>query len=504
MKILTDIHYTTQTKLDKIRTANRLILYFFVGSCSFLGFAQKPTTPTFPTNTPIGVGQSQNFTPQQPTNPLKDSRDQEQIRIQEQNNEHQKKLGVNPPTQKEILSGNYYNQQAITKQQKTKELYELVNSANTPNKPIDPKEQERIARNKQLFRIADINSSTFKTALSKYEKAYTEIVAMLSGKTPLNLKRAVFVVENTYSMTSSKPVTLNYEKYCKQIDNLVFVCKQIMKENGYDPKQQMACHFAIQKLFSEQFNYKNTTGTSVNFEPFSYDFDDYFGEKDWSKMFVTKLLTTKKGQCHSMPLLYLILANELNVKAFLAIAPNHSYIKYGNQKQSFNFETTNGRLITDQTIIESGYISATAIQNKIYITPLETEQVIANCLGDLSAGLEYSFGKSEFTLSCANTALEYFPNSIQSALAINNILVARCANTAQHYGNPKQSEYSKYPDLKRDFDELLEYETMVENTGYQRIPTEQYELWKASMDEEVQKQEHLVLLEKLKQSASEK
>lgn len=432
-----------------------------------------------------------NLPPKNPT--LADREQQQKNQIEQQNRQHMLRFGHQvPPTQQE-MTWNYYDKQFAQEQRKAQELYTLINEAN-----ISSIRTTSLETPDPLFHIADSNSSNYKIYISHYEKAYNELSAMLSGNIPLNLKRAVFVVENAHYQNK-----LSYENYCQQINELVFVCRQILKEKGLKQDNYMACHYAIQKLFSQQFTYKNTTGKSTVFEPFGYDFKDYMGRENHSSMFVTKLLNTKKGQCHSLPLLYLILSEELNSNVYLGLAPNHSYIKFGNQYQSYNFETTNGAFVSDEWIVASGYISATAIKNQIYLAPLTKEKVIAECLADLSDGLEFYVGKSNFTIKCVETALIYFPQSIRSLLTINNYIVAKCAQTAKRYKFPKETDYYKYPDLKKQFDALVEFELYIEQTGYMKIPPEQYEKWQQTANEEKQRQEHLNLLDKLQHSANE-
>lgn len=429
----------------------------------------------------------------QPLKPLtlQELHQQQQIRIQQQNRERMENFGYQPPQTQQQMTVDYYDQQAMLKQRKTQELYQLINA-------IDNETNSNSEEFNSLFPIADTNSVIFKNYIPHYYSAYNEISNMLSCKVKPSLKRAVFVVENAYHQNK-----LNYDKYCNQINEVVFVCKSILKEKGLKSDNYMACQYAIQKLFSDKFTYKNSKGKDVVFEPFSYDFDDYMGNDDHTKLFVTKLLNTRNGQCHSLPLLYLIIAEELNVNAYLGLAPNHSYVKFGNQYQSYNFETTNSTFVTDKWIVASGYISSTAIKNQIYLAPLTKNQVIAECLVDLSIGLESYVGKSDFTISCANTALNYCPNSIRSGLIINNYLVAKCANIAKKYNFPKESEYYKYPELKGQFDQMVENELKIERTGFIKIPKEQYEKWQLTATEEKQRQEHLRLLEKLQQSTNE-
>ncbi len=98
---------------------------------------------------------------------------------------------------------------------------------------------------------------------------------------------------------------------------------------------------------------------------FEYDFKDYLGEKDWSKMFVSKLLKTGSGQCHSMPQYYLMLAEAMGTEAFLALAPNHSYIRFIDDEGKLrNIELTNGMFSTNTFLLESGYIKSEALQIK--------------------------------------------------------------------------------------------------------------------------------------------
>ncbi len=358
---------------------------------------------------------------------LQELHQQQQVQAQRQNRQQMERLGSQPPPLQQQITFDYYDQQAIVKQRKEQELYHLINSINNETRPNTKISEE----SNSLFLIADTSSMTFKNHSQHYNTAYNEISDMLSGKKELSLKRTVFVIENAYHQNK-----LNYDRYSKQIDELVSVCKQILRKENLKTDNYIACHYAIQKLFSESFTYKNTAGKTISFKPFGYDFDDYMGNEDFTKMFVTKLLETKTGQCHSLPLLYLIVAEELNVNAYLGLAPNHSYVKFGNQYQSYNFETTNGTFVTDQWIVKSGYISSSAIKNQIYLAPLTKQQVIAECLVDLSAGLENYVGESDFTIKCASSALHYFPKSIRSMLTVHGFVVAHCANTCLLYTSP--------------------------------------------------------------------
>ncbi len=122
---------------------------------------------------------------------------------------------------------------------------------------------------------------------------------------------------------------------------------------------------------------------------------------------VTKLLNTGTGQCHSMPLLYLILAEELNTDAYLAHSPSHSYIKFPFDSSLYDFETTCGKPNTDEWLVRLGYISPKAVKSGIYLTPMTKRQTIAQCLADLSTEYVTQYGNDSFVEQLSETS-EYY------------------------------------------------------------------------------------------------
>ena len=162
-------------------------------------------------------------------------------------------------------------------------------------------------------------------------------------------------------------------------------------------------------FFSNTIIIRNEAGGVDKYStPKQYDFEDVFGKNDWTKMFVTKLMDTNSGQCHSLPLLYLILAEELEIEAHLAFSPQHSYIMIQDERKNwFNLELTNGYYSTEAWIVGSGYVKAEALSNNIYMKPLTQKETIANCLVDLANGYQHKFGFDKFVLQCADKALEY-------------------------------------------------------------------------------------------------
>jgi hypothetical protein len=121
-----------------------------------------------------------------------------------------------------------------------------------------------------------------------------------------------------------------------------------LKRENLNTKNNTALNYGIMKLYQQNNNYYDKkTKQSYSVKPFRYDFEDFRGEKDYTKMFTIKMLSTGKGQCHSMPLNYLMIAEQLGAKAYLSLAPQHSFIQFAdNNNNMMSFETTNGNLVS--------------------------------------------------------------------------------------------------------------------------------------------------------------
>lgn len=148
-----------------------------------------------------------------------------------------------------------------------------------------------------------------------FMQAYDEIVRMLEGKGSLSFKRSEFLVEWAY--LKGKP---NYEDYCNDIDSVVLMLRKFIYANGLQ-QYKTSGNFAL-------FEYFTKSNPLNNNKSFKYDFEDFTGEKDFSKLFITKVMRTHTGQCTSLPMYYKILSDELGAESFLALVPNHMYVKH--------------------------------------------------------------------------------------------------------------------------------------------------------------------------------
>ena len=262
-------------------------------------------------------------------------------------------------------------------QQRDAELYKILHENTTSNNSIQ----------------YDLPSQFGSQGTEHYQKAFENLCGMLSGATPLNLKDAVFALENAYFEGQ-----LNYSDYNRAINSIAEIAHLKTIQDGYDWNSPTTRNIMLFRTMADTLDIKAPQiETSVTHYPMQYDFDDYRGENNWSKMFVSKLLTTRKGQCHSLPLLYLILCEQTGTEAYLAYSPSHSYVKIKDGSGNWhNLELTNGHIVTDAFIAGSGYITSEAIKNKTYMEPQTKQQVIAQCLSDLAMGYVHKYGFDRF------------------------------------------------------------------------------------------------------------
>jgi hypothetical protein len=231
------------------------------------------------------------------------------------------------------------------------------------------------------------------------------------------------------------------------------------------------------------FEYFTKPNLLNNNKPFKYDFEDFTSEKDFSKLFITKVMKAHTGQCTSLPMYYKVLSDELGAESFLALAPNHMYVKHLAENGKWvNIELTNGHFATDAWMISSMDISAEAIKNRVYLDALDEKQTIAYMLCFLSTAYQRKYGYDQFTLNCANTALKYFPHNMQALCTKINTHQTLGLKYVEKFGRlPSNYIYNNYVNYKTTQD-------YIENLGYRELSSENYEKWLISMEDEKKKQ----------------
>ncbi|MCE8510850.1 hypothetical protein KBY28_20555 [Ruegeria pomeroyi] len=111
---------------------------------------------------------------------------------------------------------------------------------------------------------------------------------------------------------------------------------------------------------------------------FSYDHDDPYGLNVRNKL-LSDYIQDRRGNCITMPFLFIILGQRLGLNVVPALAPLHVLVKFtDDQGVTHNLEATSGAgRARDQHYRDLLPITDTAISNGVFLAPLNAEQSVA-------------------------------------------------------------------------------------------------------------------------------
>ena len=312
-----------------------------------------------------------------------------------------------------------------------------------------------------------------------FQSAREEILEMLEGKKEMSLKRAVFVTENAFFGNKMK-----YEEFDAAIQNLKHICLLKMQEEKLDKNDGLAKLMMVFRILSEVVEVKEPgSEKTIIHHPMKYDFEDYRADVNTGNYMVSKLLSKNTGQCHSMPLLFLILAEELKTEAFGCFSPSHSFIKFQDkQNRWYNIELTQGAVVTDDFYMNSGFIKSKAIQTGIYLNPRTMKQTIAHMLNDLSAYYISRYGYDHFIEENSNLVLRYSPSDLTAYQHYANICTVQALYVIDACGRPPKEQLPEYPQAHRLFKKMLQSYEKIDSLGYEEMPAEIYHNWLKQVD----------------------
>ena len=320
-----------------------------------------------------------------------------------------------------------------------------------------------------------------------YAVAFNEINEMLNGTKPLSIERAVFLSEYAFDRS------LKFSEFDQQLNKAATVIGLQMEKDKISPRDNLGKIMTTFRFMSDTLSVTTKLEGSITTYPKTYDFEDFWGKQNYKKMFVSKTLREGTGQCHSLPLLFLLLCEKTNADAHLAFAPNHSFIKFQDKHGKWhNIELTNGMLASDHFMIESGYIKAEAMQNRIYLEPLSKKQVIMQCLNDLALGYQKRYGYDVFVKECANTVIGYDAKNLTARQLLANYYNNLAVYIIRQYQNKKLTkaafdEDKQAQDAVQKAQHANEY---IDNLGYADMPEKVYNDWLNSIQKEISKQQH--------------
>ena len=204
--------------------------------------------------------------------------------------------------------------------------------------------------------------------------------------------------------------SINIKQSLNQIDAMVNVIKSALPANSSSIERLQALR-----------TYLYDTGYWNNHQAFSYDFDDPMGTNINNKL-LSIYLKSKKGNCFSMPFLFVIMAQKLGLEATISTAPLHVFVKYKDPttNQWIGLETTNtAEFADDNFYINQSPMTKAAITNGVYLQPLSKKETIAVMAIVLS---EYYAQQQQWqrSIDIAQTVIKYYPKYAYAMLKVGN------------------------------------------------------------------------------------
>ncbi|MEI9806640.1 MAG: hypothetical protein WDO16_01465 [Bacteroidota bacterium] len=317
-----------------------------------------------------------------------------------------------------------------------------------------------------------------------YRSAYSQLMQLKPDS--FSITKAVYIVENAWLENK-----YSFEIFRERLQVEAKVIKQQLKSEKLSLQDNLALNYGIQKRYRQniyQYDLKSKQTRTV--KPFGYDFEDFQGQKNYDKMFTTKMMVTGKGQCHSMPLMYLMIAEQLGAKAWLSLAPQHSFVRFSDKNGSLlNFETTNGNLVSTNWLLQSGFINANALKSKTYLDTLSQKQLFAQCLSDLLVGYLSKFNYDGFAEQLMKTISSIDQNNMTALILDANIKTQIAMQSINAAGETERRRFAKISEAYRAYLDMMAAYEKVDRRGYQDMPKEAYAAWLKTIEQERKKQE---------------
>ena len=195
-------------------------------------------------------------------------------------------------------------------------------------------------------------------------------------------------------------------------------------------------------------------------QPFGYDLDDPFGVNIRNKLLPT-YLTTRKGNCISMPLLFIILGQKLGIDVTASTAPNHVFVKYrADDGTYYNLETTSGAGFTRDVWIRQQFpMTDKALAAGIYLRPLTKKQTVLVMVGTLMEFYDRQ-GLHRQRIAMARLVLEFNSKDVAAILhahqGYRGLWLQEFANRYPTLNDIPVKQHARYAELEENLRTLLE------------------------------------------------
>lgn len=202
--------------------------------------------------------------------------------------------------------------------------------------------------------------------------------------------------------------------------------------------------------------------------PFQYDLDDPLGQNIRNKL-LSSYLDSHKGNCVSMPSLFVVLGQRIGLDVTLTTVPTHVFVKYRDESgQFYNIETTSGGGFARDVWMRQLYeMTDLSLKTGIYMRPLSKKEAAVQVVDTL---LEFyaANGVMQPRVDLALLSLRHAPRHVNGMLHLAAAygLMAEVSYMFDYNSpDPRMTlkERLKYQDLMR---EAMEWDQRAQSPGW--------------------------------------
>jgi regulator of sirC expression with transglutaminase-like and TPR domain len=203
--------------------------------------------------------------------------------------------------------------------------------------------------------------------------------------------------------------------------------------------------------------------------PFQYDLEDPLGKNLRNKL-LSSYLDSHKGNCVSMPSLFVVLGQRIGLDVTLATVPRHIFVKYRDESgRLYNIETTSGGGFARDVWLRQLYeMTDLSLRTGIYMRPLSKKEAAVQMVDTLLEFYEAN-GVLQPRVDLALLSLRHAPRHVNGMLH----LAAAYGWMAEvsymlDYNSPDPrmtlKERLKYQELNR---QAIEWDQRAQSLGWQ-------------------------------------
>jgi regulator of sirC expression with transglutaminase-like and TPR domain len=222
---------------------------------------------------------------------------------------------------------------------------------------------------------------------------------------------------------------------------------------------------------------------SINgFKAFGYDLDDPLGQKMRNSL-LSNYLATRKGNCISMPFLFIVLGQKLGLDVTASTAPMHVFVKYRDDRGNLqNIETTSGaNFARDEWMQQQNPMTQKSLDNGAYLQYLSKKETVVVMATTLLEFYKVQ-GLYERIIPLSSFLVNYYPKHIPLMLLNCESSDRLVQELVWKYNSPKNIPYPENLHYTQLYKGFLYWAKRADALGWEPVSEETMKTYKQSVN----------------------